>query len=226
MFVYVHSSLATSRACSVVTGRNQLNPLSPLTSQIPTSPWKVGPVLWLLFRTVVNVIQGIKQGKPEVLPLKLARVNCWALFRKTSLIWHTNIMHFTANLCHTLKDLCWQIYKHLSFMSCACIHAALDLAFSSLYRDEVHLVESEICSVIAAASMLQLVSRHTPLHSHQVHVYIEPSLPSHYSSGLTVAPVCDVKTFWFIIHILHKTRGHDIHVSTAENCAMTSSRKF
>ena len=79
-------------------------------------------------------------------------------------------------------------------MSCACIHAALDLAFSSLYRDEVHLVESEICSVIAAASMLQLVSGHTP-HSHQVHVDIEPSLPSHYSSGLAVAPACDVKTF-------------------------------
>lgn len=52
----------------------------------------------------------------------------------------------------------------------ACIHAALDLAFSSLYRDEVHLVESEICSVISAASMLQLVSGRTPP---QVHVGTE-----------------------------------------------------
>lgn len=36
-------------------------------------------------------------------------------------------------------------------------HVALELAFSSLYRDEVHMTESDIPSTVAAASMLQLV---------------------------------------------------------------------
>ena len=80
-------------------------------------------------------------------------------------------------------------------MYCACIHAALDLAFSSLYRDEVHLVETEICSVISAASMLQLVSGRTPPHSHQVHVGTEPSQLSHFARYSSDLPVCDVKIF-------------------------------
>ena len=171
---------------------------------------------------MVNIIQGIKQWGFASKSGQCLMLNSFQ--EDNILIWDTYIRNFTANLCHTLKDHCWQTHKYLSFMSCACIHAALDLAFSSLYRDEVHLVESEICSVIAAASMLQLVSRHTP-HSHQVHVDIEPSLPSHYSSGLAVA--CDVKTFWFIIHILHKnmhTQEDMTHISTAENCAMTFIR--
>ena len=151
MFVCVHSSLATSRACSVVTGRNQLNPLSPLTSQIPTSPWKVSQFMttlsyWGEYNPSNNT------GKAWGFASKAGQCLMLSSFQEDNiLIWHTYIMHFTANLCH----------KYLSFMSCACIHAALDLAFSSLYRDEVHLVESEICSIIAAASMLQLVSGHT-----------------------------------------------------------------
>ena len=39
----------------------------------------------------------------------------------------------------------------------ASLFTALDLAFSSLYRDDVHLTETEICSTVAAASMLQMV---------------------------------------------------------------------
>lgn len=93
-----------------------------------------------------------KTGKAWGFASKAGQCLMLSLFQEDNiLIWHTYIMHFTTNLCH----------KYLSFMSCACIHAALDLAFSSLYRDEVHLVESEICSIIAAASMLQLVSGHT-----------------------------------------------------------------
>lgn len=37
-------------------------------------------------------------------------------------------------------------------------HVALDIAFSSLYRDEVPLEEVHMCSTIAAGSMLQMVS--------------------------------------------------------------------
>ena len=111
-------------------------------------------------------------------------------------------------------DLCWQTCKYLSScMYCACIHAALDLAFSSLYRDEVHLVETEICSVISAASMLQLVSGRTPPHSHQVHVGTEPSQLSHFAHYSSDLPVCDVKIFWLITE--HYTRvyigGHGTH---------------
>ena len=37
------------------------------------------------------------------------------------------------------------------------VAAALELAFSSLYRDEVHLSEGDITGTVAAASMLQMV---------------------------------------------------------------------
>ena len=39
-----------------------------------------------------------------------------------------------------------------------CYMSALDVAFSSLYHDEVPLEEVHMCSTLAAASMLQLVS--------------------------------------------------------------------
>ena len=35
---------------------------------------------------------------------------------------------------------------------------ALELAFSSLYRDEVRMTENDITSIVAASSMLQMVS--------------------------------------------------------------------
>ncbi len=40
-----------------------------------------------------------------------------------------------------------------------CISVALNIAFSSLYRDEFPLDEVQMCSIVAASSMLQLVSR-------------------------------------------------------------------
>lgn len=38
-----------------------------------------------------------------------------------------------------------------------CSPVALDVAFSSLYRDEVHLDGTDVFPTVAAASMLQLV---------------------------------------------------------------------
>lgn len=38
---------------------------------------------------------------------------------------------------------------------------ALDVAFGSLYRDQVHLEEYQVCPLLAAATMLQLVCTFT-----------------------------------------------------------------
>lgn len=45
------------------------------------------------------------------------------------------------------------------YITCTCMlwNTALDTAFSSLYRDEVHLASEHIHATIAAASMLQMV---------------------------------------------------------------------
>ena len=43
------------------------------------------------------------------------------------------------------------------WFTCTLFIAALDTAFSSLYRDEVHLASEHIRATIAAATMLQMV---------------------------------------------------------------------
>ena len=67
-------------------------------------------------------------------------------------------------ICFDIQDLNITTEGELNVCIClgaifiTCLYAALDIAFGSLYRDEIPLDEVHMCSTIAAASMLQLVS--------------------------------------------------------------------
>ena len=50
-------------------------------------------------------------------------------------------------------------------------NAALDTAFSSLYRDDVHLTSKHILPTVAAANMLQMVCLISQLHLNLVNDY-------------------------------------------------------
>ena len=60
--------------------------------------------------------------------------------------------------CHMFVVLPCQLFLDLYLMHFSLWYAALDTAFSSLYRDEVHLASEHILPTIAAATMLQMVS--------------------------------------------------------------------
>ena len=65
-------------------------------------------------------------------------------------------------LCLSLLLCVVVVFQLLLYCYCTAVFpslSALNVAFSSLYRDEFPLDEVQMCSIVAASSMLQLVSR-------------------------------------------------------------------
>ena len=116
--------------------------------------------------------------------------------------WHIDNAHDQFQLALELwimiviSILGWFVYFYVLFsLPILFTRIALNVAFSSLYRDEFPLDETQMCSIVAASSMLQLVCnwelRGRCLRSHINLWNLWFSLfPSRMASWSTASPTC------------------------------------